>query len=142
MRVVIDTNVVVSRFLSPSGAPAKVFDLWRTGAFDLVVSAAILNEYRNALAYQRVRSRHRMSDEEIAEVISGFQEFGILVETEETVSVVAADPDDNKVIECASAGMADYIISGDRHLLDVGEYQGIQILPPDAFLVAFRPEIC
>jgi putative PIN family toxin of toxin-antitoxin system len=141
MRVVIDTNVVVSRFLSPSGAPAKVFDLWRTGAFDLVVSVAILNEYREALAYQRVRSRHRMTDEEIAEVVSGFREFGILVEPEEIVNVIAADTEDNKLLECAVAGAAEYIVSGDRHLLDVGQYQGTQILSPEVFLAVLRPEI-
>ena len=63
MRVVLDTNVVVSRYLSPHGVPAQILGYWREAAFDVVVSKAILAEYRHTLQYERLRVVHHMTDE-------------------------------------------------------------------------------
>ncbi|HEX8682634.1 MAG TPA: putative toxin-antitoxin system toxin component, PIN family [Ardenticatenaceae bacterium] len=116
MRVVIDTNVVISRFLSASGPPAQLFAQWESRAFELLVSEPILAEYARVLRYQLLRVRHKMSDEEIDEVIDEFKSLGMLIEIEEVIEAVEDDPDDNKFIECAITGKADYIISGDTHL--------------------------
>ena len=59
----------------------------------------------------------------------------IYVDPEVELEVVENDPDDNRVLECAVAAEANYIISGDKHLLDLGEYQGIEVLPPAGFIV-------
>ena len=135
MRVVLDTNVVVSAFLSPNGVPAKLFDLWRLQAFEVVVSEVILTEYSRALLYDHVAARHRLSGEELAEVVDGFRQSGILVAPRDTLNVIDEDPADNRVLECAVAGGAEFIVSGDRrHLLRLQDFQGIQILSPAAFL--------
>jgi putative PIN family toxin of toxin-antitoxin system len=134
MRVVIDTNVTASRYISPQGAPAEVFGLWEQQVFELLVSEAILAEYERVLQYDKIRSRHRMSDDRIRQVIDDFREVAILVTPAETLNVIPEDPTDNRFLECAVAGGAQYIISGDRHLRDLGDYRGIQILTPRALL--------
>lgn len=134
MRIVIDTNVVVSAFLSARGAPAQLFAAFQNEAFDLVVSAPILAEYQRALSYPRVQSRHQMSDIEIAEVIEAIQRSAIVVEPADIQSIVVKDPDDHKFFECARAGEVEYIVSGDIAVQAVGEYHGIQVVSPAVFL--------
>lgn len=134
MRVVVDTNIVVSRYVAPHGVVAQIVERWRQQAFELVVSEPILSEFQRVLAYERIRARHRMDDAGILELIEDFREFAILVEPTETVNVVKDDPDDNKFIECAQAGGAECIVSSDLHLLALKQYRGIQILSPAAFL--------
>jgi putative PIN family toxin of toxin-antitoxin system len=134
MRVVIDTNVVISRYLTPQGVAAQVLDHWKHGRFVLIVSDPILTEYQKVLSYDRIRSRHQLNEVEIAEVIGDFREFATLVEPTEHLAVVKDDPDDDKFLECAVAGEAEIIVSGDPHLLALKQYRGIQILSPAAFL--------
>ena len=134
MRAVIDTNVIVSRFLSPYGTPAKIFAAWEQGRFELLVSPTILDEYRRVLAETKIRSRHGMSDDEILEVIKGFEQFAIVVVPEEALGAVGRDPDDDQFVECAVAGNAAYVVSGDAHLLTIGEFRGIPIIRPSVFL--------
>lgn len=137
MRVVLDTNVVVSRFLSPHGTPARVLGLWEDGTIEVVVSEPVLEEYARVLAYDQIRARHRMTDDEFAAIISGFRAFAIVVEPTQRVDVVADDPSDNMFLEAAIAGRCEAVVSGDRHLLDLGEYQGVQVLSAAAFVVSF-----
>jgi len=139
LKVVIDTNVVVSRFLSPKGPPAQVFHLWEDQAFGLVVSQSLLEEYRRALLYEDVASRHGMSEAEVLEVVAMMERFALVVEPKMTVSVITRDSSDNKFIECAMEGGAEFIVSGDSHLLDLGRYEGVEIITPAAFLALFRP---
>ena len=140
MRVVIDTNVVVSAPLSSTGVPAQILEAWRLDAFELVVSEPILAEYRKSLSYEPVLARHQMSQEEIAEIVEGFREFAVLVEPNQKIEAVPDDAEDNKFIECALAGEAAYIVSGDSHLLALRHYQDIQILSPAAFFTLLREE--
>jgi len=136
MRIVIDTNVIVSRFLSSKGTPAQIFEKWRVEAFELLVSEPVLSEYQKALSCKHVRACHKMTNEEIAETIRDFRKFAILVNPAEKLEVIKEDSDDNKFLEVAEAGGAGYIVSGDEHLLMLREYRSIQILSPAAFLAA------
>lgn len=140
MRVVIDTNVVVSALLSSTGIPAQILEAWRLDAFELVVSEPILVEYRKSLSYERLLARHRMSQEEITEVVEGFREYAVLVAPNQKIEAVPDDPEDNKFLEGALAGEAAYVVSGDSHLLALRHYQDIQILSPAAFLTLLRGE--
>lgn len=133
MRVVLDTNVIVSAFLVALGAPARIVAAWHRGVFELVVSPSLLAEYAEVLNYDRVRRRHRMTPERIAAEVQDIESLAIVVEPDAVPSVIEADPDDDEVLACALAGEADYIVSGDPHLLDLREYQGIRILSPAAF---------
>lgn len=139
MRVVLDTNVVVSRYLAPHGVVADMLRLWEQRRFDVVVSPAILAEYERVLKEPSIWAIHRMSDDEIARVMAGFRAFSIQVDPITRLAVVCNDPDDDKFLECAVAGNASVIVSGDRHLRTLGSYQGIQILSPAMFLKLLDP---
>jgi putative PIN family toxin of toxin-antitoxin system len=140
MRVVLDTNILVSRFLVPSGNPARIMGRWEAGAFELLVSEAILAECRRVLGYQRIRKKHNYTDDEADKYIAGLGRLATVVSPGEAPDAVEADPDDNRIIECAQTGEADYIVTGDNHLRNLGSYAGIQILTPTAFLLLLERE--
>lgn len=140
MRVVIDTNVIVSRFLSPTGAPAQIIAAWQEKAFDLVVSEPILAEYQRALTYDPIRERHGFTNDEIATVVEEFGRFSLVVVAEATADRPGRDRDDDKFLDCGVAGDAQFIVSGDRHLLSIQEYRGVRIVRPAVFLALLRGE--
>lgn len=140
MRVVLDTSVIVSAFLTPSGPRAQLLQGWQRQQYEPLVSEAILAEYQRALMYEEVATRHGMSAEEVAEVIEGLRSFAVVVEPTERLAVIREDPGDDKFLECAVTGGAEYVISGDPHLLRLQEYQGIQILSPREFLVVLEEQ--
>lgn len=142
MRVVIDTNVIISRYLSPHGSPAQVLSSWEKGRFDLLVSPAILREYERVFRYPRIKKHLALSEEKIAAILDDFSELAETIVPTKSLSVVTTDPDDNKFIECAVAGDADYIVTGDPHLVDLGKYRGIFIVPPAVFLVFLEHQYC
>lgn len=139
MRVVLDTNIVVSRFLTPHGRVARIVDLWEQGALDLLTSEVILSEYLRVLNYPRLRPVHRLTDAQLAEIDGALREFTELVEPDETPAVVQEDPDDDHFLACAASGGADCLVTGDPHLLKLGSYSGIPILSPADFLTRFFP---
>lgn len=139
MRVVLDTNIIVSRYLTPHGRVARIVDLWEQGALDLLTSEVILREYVRVLNYPRLRPVHRLADAQLVEIEESFREFTELVEPDETPAVVEDDPDDDHFLACADYGGADCLVTGDPHLLKLGSYKGIPILSPADFLTRFFP---
>lgn len=134
MLVVLDTNVIISALLSTKGSPAKVIDLWKAEAFDVATSKPLLDELERALEYERVKTYLKQPQEKIDALVKRLRAVGIMVAPQSALTVIEADPDDNRVLECAVAANASYIISGDDHLLDLEEYQGIMVLSPAGFL--------
>ena len=134
MRVVLDTNVIVSAFLSPRGAPAQVLQSFRQGVFDMLVSPAILREYRAALRYDRVRKVHKLTEAQLESALEDLQAVAILVTPTVTPAVFPADAEDDKFFACAVVGHADIIVSGDAHVQGIGQYQGIPVLSPAVFV--------
>jgi hypothetical protein len=134
MRVVLDSNVIVSATMSAGSVPARILHAWDEGWFELLVSADLLAEYRRSLGYDRVRQRHEMTDSEVDDLIQNYTDAAIVVHPALTLAVITSDPDDNRVLECAVAGEATHFVSGDRHLLVLGDYQEGPILTPRAFL--------
>lgn len=106
----------------------------------MVVSEAILAEYERVLNYPKVRSRHSLTDDELARFLARLRQVAMLVEPQEALTIVADDPHDNKFLECAVAASAMYIVSGDRHLNALGEFRGIQILRPVVFVAVLASE--
>lgn len=140
MRVVLDTNIIISRYLTPHGRVARVLDLWEADAFELIASAAVLNEYSRVLRYLRHRRAHGLTDDQLAEVDEAFRLFSRIVEPVETPAVIEQDPDDNHFLAVSAAGGADCLVTGDPHLLQLGAYEDIPILKPADFLARFFPE--
>jgi putative PIN family toxin of toxin-antitoxin system len=140
MRAVLDTNIIVSRYLVAIGIPARIITAWRQDRFEVVVSPALLAEYERVLNYRDVRRRHHLSPEDISNEVGAFGAAALLVEPEEVPAVIVADPADDQVLAAAVAGTADYIVSGDPHLLEVRVYRGIRILTPATFLALLAAE--
>ncbi len=135
IRAVLDANVLVSALIRPQGPPGRiVLRLLKDGAFELVVSPSTLDELRRSLGYPRVRRYLRSTQQEIDTWIESLAVVADVVEGSLRLQVVTEDPDDDIYIAAAIEGMAHYIVSGDRHLLDVGEVEGIQIVTPREFV--------
>jgi len=137
-RAVLDANVLVSAALSPQGNPAKVVQALNADAFDLVISESILDEIRRVFRYPKIRKRHGWSEEEIQEAVERLRRIAAVTPGEITLQVITQDEADNRYLECAVEGQADYIVSGDHHLLDLKTYEGIAIVDARAFIVALR----
>ena len=134
IRVVLDTNIIVSATILRKGHSAQVLDLWREEKIELAVSLPILEEMRKVLKRARIIKQQLMAQQDVKALIEGFRESGVLTSGRLDLEVVREDPEDDKFIICAVEAGADYIVSGDTHLLKLKEYQGIRIVPPREFL--------
>jgi uncharacterized protein len=127
-RVVADTNIYISALMF-GGLPGVLLDLGLMQAFRLVISPALLDELKDKL-----RVKFGVLAQDAAAIRVKLESAGDLIDPAIVLDVVTDDPDDNRVLECAVAGRADYIVSGDRHLLKLKEHAGIPILTARKFL--------
>ena len=134
LNVVLDTNVFISAALITDGAPAKIIDAWEKGKFWLIVSDSIIEEIRKVFFYDRIRKRCPKTDEQINQFIDNVQSSGIETPGLLKLKVIEKDPTDDKYIIAAIESQADYIVSGDQHLLELKEYEGIKIVTPREFV--------
>ena len=130
IRVVIDTNVVLSAILF-GGLPGKLIPLWKSGRIKPLASNEIIDEYIKVLAYPKFK----LSEEEINYILYNeiLAYFDVVVHKPGRV-IIKEDPSDDKFIYCAKAGKAGVIISGDQHLLSLKSYAKIKIVSPSQFL--------
>ncbi len=133
MRVVLDTNVLVSGLISSKGPPGEIQRAWRRQGFELVTSAPLLHEFLEVLTYPRIRKRLYWSDAELSDYLESFLAAVVLV-TPTAMLEISRDPDDNRILEAAYAANADYIVTGDADLLVLREFSGIAILAPAVFV--------
>lgn len=137
MKAVLDANVFVSALINTRGTPKQLIDLWREEAFELLISNAILDEIGRVLRYPKIAALHKLTETELQTFLALLGEE-VLVAPTETLHV-SLDESDNRYLECAVAGGAEYLVTGDKlHLLPIGEYQGIQIVSPAVFLAALQ----
>ncbi len=135
LKVVLDTNVFVSSLLVRAGGPARLLDAWRERKYLLVTSPSILAEVRSTLNYPRIRRKYVIHDEDLDQLIDLLEHEALVVPGQANVSgAVPDDPSDEAILACAVDAEADLIVSGDRHLLGLGEYQGIAILTVGEFM--------
>ena len=140
MRVVLDANVLVSALISRSGAPARILDRWERDEFEIAISPAIREELDRVLHCPRLQERFHLPERSIERFLRLLARQAVEAVATEELMVVESDPTDNRYLECALAAGAEIIVSGDRHLLEPGEYQGLQILSPAGFLALLRLE--
>ena len=134
MNIVIDTNVVISAILF-GGAPGRLIDLWRAGRIRPLITQEILTEYIRVLAYPKFK----LSEDEINYIIhQEILPYFKVVKSAPGPSIIKEDPDDDKFIQCAQAGNAKIIITGDQHLLALKSYKNIKILTPSQFPEFFK----
>ena len=133
MRVVVDTNALVSALLF-AGVSSKLVPLWQSRSVIALVSRSILEEYLRVLSYPKFKLsaaeiKHLLQEEVLP--------FVDVVVPRRRLRVVKRDPSDDRFIECAVAGKASVIISGDKDLLSIGSYRKILIQTPAQFLDDF-----
>jgi len=134
MRVVVDTNVFISGLLKKHSYPAKILDAWIMQKITPAVSRELINEYSVVLT----RDKFKMlgSVEKRLLIIQKLIELPwvLFIYPLETINVIKEDPADNKVLECALEANASFIITGDKHLLELKKFRNIKILPPKDFI--------
>ena len=135
LRIVIDTNVIVSSVLSKKGAPAQLMDAWSDHVFDIVASEAILREVERVLSEPRLKQVFNITEERIARLIEMLSQDGVLVPgTANVHGSVPADPTDEMFLAAAVDGNAEVLVSGDKDLLNPVSYNGVVITTARQFL--------
>jgi putative PIN family toxin of toxin-antitoxin system len=129
LRITADTNVIISA-LNFSGNPARILDMAEAGEIRLAISNDILNEVERVLQ----RPKFGWTQEQVDGAIRGLSAFAEHVEPKQRIDVVKEHPTDNRILECAAASGSEYLVSGDKHLLKVGQYKGVKIVTPADFI--------
>ena len=127
-KVVIDTDIYISAIFW-DGKPRKIIDLGREKNILILISADIEREIA-----KKLKVKFKLNEEEVNKILLDFSTFTIPIEVTKQMNLISDDPDDDKFLECAVSGKADYIVSGDNHLLKLREYAGIKILKSSQFL--------
>ena len=135
VRAVADTNIYISA-LNFGGVPERFLQGAQAVAFELVISDAILDEIGQVLRTKKFI----WPEEEIARAQRVIGSFTTHVTPTQKVDVITADPPDNRILGCAQAGRADYIVSGDKHLLHLKQYGDAPVVKVTEFLQRFRGE--
>lgn len=130
MRAVLDTNVLISGVIA-TGVPHEILVAGFSDEFQIIVSVETLTEFRATLL--KYPDKFQMDAEEVQADVETVRYYAAFVDPDEDLAVVDADPDDDKFLEAAVAGNVDYLVSGDRHLLDLGSFRGIPIVDPRTF---------
>ena len=132
---VFDTNVLLSG-LGWKGKPYQCLELARAGEIEALTCSEIMDELS-----EKLQTKLRFSTDQVVETLADLLSILQVVKITNQFKVVEADPDDDKVLECAVVGRATVIVSGDRlHILPLGSYQGIQIVNPAGFLQLLASE--
>lgn len=134
MKAVLDSSVLVSAFLSPTGTPAQLFSAGSEGAFTICVSETILDETERALLRPALKARYRYSTEEVARYLALVSRASVIAGDVPSIEPAARDPADDAILACAVAADAAYLVTGDDDLLSLIEHRGICIVTPRQFL--------
>lgn len=131
MRVVLDTNTLVSGVISPGGPPRRLLDGARAQRFELCSSATLLAELLDVLSRGKFATRLAQAGETPQGIVGELRRMATMAAPQVVPRVIEHGADDDHVLACALAGQADLIVSGDKHLLGLGgQYEGIRIVAP------------
>lgn len=133
MRVVLDTNILISALISPHGLPETIYRAWRAARFELVTSGFQLEEIRRASRYPKLRER--LMPTQVGTLINHLRRQALLLENLDLTVIKVADPDDAFLIAMVMAAQADYLVTGDKRagLLQLEHIERTRILTPAVF---------
>ncbi|MBI4823313.1 MAG: putative toxin-antitoxin system toxin component, PIN family [Nitrospirae bacterium] len=137
-RVVIDTNVLIIGIIQKRGFPYEIVKFWEDGALVLITSPAMIEEAKRVLEYPKIKKKYALGEDSIKQIVLNLLRYSIALDNPPALNVIKEDPEDNKVLSTAIGGRADYIVSGDSHLLDLRSYKGIEIITPKRFCEIMR----
>src|SRR4051794_29906759 len=138
IHVTLDTNALASGALERPGAIAQILHYWRRGHLVLVISGHILEELERTLSKPYFANRIADSDRRL--FLSLLREYAMVVEIAGPVPTVVSEQGDNLVLATALGGAAPYIVTGDRELQELAEFEGIRIVSPRDFLTLLTAE--
>lgn len=127
-RIVFDTNILISIFVFPGGTLQEIFERIIRKDYILGISQEIIREFENVL-----KKKFSLSADKITATTEFLRRNSMLVKPQSRLNIIK-DESDNRILECAAAFHADYIISGDKHVLDLKKYKNIIILKAGHFL--------
>ena len=130
----LNAELYVNSVINIQGNPKRIVERWEQNQFNVLASVSIIDEIGRVLRYPRIIKRHRQDEGANQRFLELLSSQAVMVEPPAVLDVIKEDQSDNRYLECAVEGIAQYIISGDKHLLELGEYKGIVILPPAAFV--------
>jgi len=132
MRIVLDTNVLISGLISPAGAPAEIFNAWEDGRFDLLTCTEQMDELRSTL--QKPRIAERIQPHKAGRLVNQIRKLAELVKTLPTVKR-SPDPEDDFLLALCEAGEADYLVTGDKSgLLSLKRHRVTRIVTATEFV--------
>lgn len=133
MRVVLDTNILISATFW-NGDSEKIVTMAENGEIELILSKGILDEFSAVLDYKEIQDKIKNKNLEMKRSVEKISSIAKLVVPSRKLKIVKDDPDDDKILECALEGNADFIISNNWHLLSLKSFLGISIIKPNEFL--------
>lgn len=134
LKVVVDTNQFVSSLITRKGPSAGLLQAWREHAYILITSTEILKEVARVLRYPRIARKYSLREEDIKSFLNLIEHEAVILPETIKINVIKDDPDDNKILACALEAQAQYIVSGDNHLLNLRQYKDIAIVTVREFL--------
>ena len=134
LKVVIDTNQFISSVINKHGPSANLLDAWRKYGFTLVLSDKILQEIRRVFFYPRISQKYHLNEDDINAFLGFIEHEAVILSDLARKEIIKDDPEDNEILACALEAGADYIVSGDKHLLNLKHYQSIAIVTVQEFL--------
>lgn len=134
IKAVLDTNILVSGLISPHGSPAKIINLFGQKKFALVASEKILAELKTVLHYPKIFKKYHLDKNQIEKYLKILRAFAEIVSPTLRIRKVLADPADDKFLETCLFADTRFLVSGDKHLLAIKNYQGIKIIKACDFL--------
>lgn len=137
MKVVLDTNIFISAFLWQKQV-FKVLQFIKRRGVKICVSSEILKEYKRVLSYSHIQKQLHKIDKTPSQIIFELLEISEYYPKTPKINIILDDPSDNIFLACALSAQADFIISGDKHLLKLKSFQEIPILSPSQFLRQFK----
>jgi uncharacterized protein len=140
MRLILDTNILLSALLSPLGAPGKLLDAWERKVFTLVACDTLVEELRDVAGRPFFRARLRASAAEL--LAAGLRDFSFFVEARlyenPPTGPVAPDPKDSYLLALAEASQAEFLVTGDKELLALKRHKSTRIITPAAMIEALK----
>jgi putative PIN family toxin of toxin-antitoxin system len=127
MRIILDTNILLSALLSPLGAPAQLLEAWERTRFTLVACDALIGELRDVAARSFFRGKLRASAAEL--LAAGLRDFSLFCR-ELPSGAIAPDPKDSYLLALAEASDADFLVTGDREVLSLKQHKSTRIISP------------
>jgi hypothetical protein len=137
MRLVINTNVLLSAVMSSASPSAQIFALWSSRKFDLLTAAEQIEEIARVTRYPKIRAR--LAPALAGRLVNRLRDVAIVLENLPKVDV-ASDPSDNYLLALAEAGQADFLVTGDKALLGLKRQKSAQIVAPSALLGSLKDQ--